>query len=79
MNAAKQEHARRKVDFLRSSLRSLTASTPGKNRDDSLALAEVEQDLHNLLEAYALGNIPDTRRFLSASSPAHDPGFVAIR
>lgn len=79
MNPAKQEQARRKVDFLRTSLRSLTASTPGKNRAEAVALAEVEQDLHNLLEAYAIGNIQETRQFLAAPAPVQDPDVVAIR
>jgi hypothetical protein len=79
MNDAKKQQARRKVDFLRSSLRSLVASTPGQTRADALALVEVEQDLHNLLEAYAMGNIPDTRQFLADPAPPLDRDAVAIR
>ena len=80
MSEQKQARARATVDFLRTSLRSLAASTPGRNRRDSLAAAEVEQDLHCLLEGYALGNIPEPRSFLSDPSIPENPAdTVAIR
>lgn len=79
MNPPKKARARQTVNFLRTSLRSLIASASTENRLESLVASEVEQELHSILEAYAMGNIQDPHSLLADHALPQEEPSVSIR